>query len=213
MKKYDYILFDWDGCLAKTLDIHLESYKKTFAEHGVYPSDKEIVQEAFGDWSGPKKIGIKDLKGFNERYIKRVSLAYSQVVLYRNVRETLEKLKSRGKKIALITTSLRTVVSSGLQNNKLDHFFDVELYAEDVEKHKPDSEMLNKAIIELNGVKDRAIIVGDSKSDLGAAINTEIDSILFYPEHNKLFYDLESLKLFNPTYIVYKFEEILKIII
>lgn len=56
MKTYTYILLDWDGCLAKTLDLWLEVYQQTFAEYNIFPEDKAIIQQVFGDWNGPKKF-------------------------------------------------------------------------------------------------------------------------------------------------------------
>jgi pyrophosphatase PpaX len=213
MKQYEYILFDWDGCLAKTLDIHLDSYKKTFAEYGIYPEDRTITHEIFGSWDSPKKLGIKDIKTYTKKYLARADKACQAVVLYDGVKETLAILKKRGKKLVLITSSLRTTVKAALKYNGLENMFEIVLFSEDVSNIKPDPEVINLALEKLGGKKDQSIIVGDSKSDLGAANNAGIDSLLFYPEHNKKFYDLNMLKTYNPTYIINDFAEVLKIII
>lgn len=213
MKQYKFILLDWDGCLAKTLDIHLQSYEKTFAEYGIYPEDREITQKVFGDWNGPKKLGITDIDTYTKKYLNRVNKAYPTVGLYEDVFETLTVLKNMEKKLALITTSLKSTVQPALANNNLTNMFDVFLGSEDVIKHKPDPEIIFKALDLLNGEKNQAIIIGDSKSDLGAASNAGIDSLLFFPEYNKAFYDLKVLKTYNPTYVVTDFKEVLKIIV
>lgn len=212
MKQYKYILFDWDGCLAKTLDIHLESYKKTFAEFGIYPEDQTITEEVFGDWNGPKKLGIKDINAYTKKYLKRVNEIYPTVVLYEGVTETLNTLKDNGKKLALLTTSLKPTVQPALEHYNLTNMFEIFLSAEDVKNHKPDPEIINKAIKQLNGKKEQSIIIGDSKSDLSAANNAKIDSILYFPEHNKIFYSIDTLKTFKPTYTINHFKDILKII-
>lgn len=212
MKKYNYILLDWDGCLAKTLDIHLDSYKKTFAEYGIYPEDRIITQEVFGDWNGPKKLGIDDIDTYTKKYLQKVNETYPTVSLYEEVADTLNTLKNRGKRMALITTSLRSTVQPALEHNNLTNMFDIFLSAEDVKNHKPDPEIINKALAQLNGIKEKAIIIGDSKSDLGAANSARIDSILYFPEHNEMFFDLEILKSFHPTYIVKDFKKVLEII-
>jgi phosphoglycolate phosphatase-like HAD superfamily hydrolase len=64
----------------------------------------------------------------------------------------------------------------------------------------------------LSGSKQAAIMIGDSDKDLGAANNTGIDSILFYPPEHKKFYDLEKLRTLNPTYIVEELRQIEAII-
>ncbi len=42
MKRYDYILFDWDGTLARTLDIWLEALKAALLKRSYTLSDEEI---------------------------------------------------------------------------------------------------------------------------------------------------------------------------
>jgi len=213
MKKYQYILFDWDGCLAKTLDIWLEAYKVTFAEYDLFPNDKEITQTVFGDWEGPAKLGVQDTDEFFEKLLERVNAEMPTVQLYNNAFAVVESLKNEGKQLALITTSARETIQKPLENSQLESFFDTIITAEDVTNHKPDPEPVDKAISLLGGTKEQAIIIGDSKSDLGAAQNATIDSILYYPPHNEIFYDLNMLKSYQPMYIVNDLSEILKIVV
>lgn len=195
-----------------TLDLTLNAYKKTFAEYDVHPTNQEITHQVFGDWNGPKKFGVEDINGFTEKYLKRVHDGYPHVQLYDGVKETLTTLHEKGKKMALLTTSLDTTVQPSLEQHGLSHFFEFILTANDVSNHKPDPEVIHKALEKFGGDKDHSIIIGDSKSDLGAAQNAGIDSLLFFPEHNKPFYDEEVLKSFHPTYTVSEFKELLAIL-
>jgi pyrophosphatase PpaX len=213
MKHYNIVLLDWDGCLAKTLDIWLDTYKQTFAEYNLYPEDGVIIQQVFGDWNGPSKVGVTNIDEYTQKLLARVNEKYPSVQLYDNVFNVIESLRNKGKKLALITTSKKSTIQEALENNKLADSFDVILTAEDVVKHKPDPEIVNKAVEMLGGSKDEAIIVGDSKSDLDAAQNASIDSILFYPKHNEIFYDLSVLKSYKPTYTVDDFKQILDIVV
>lgn len=76
------------------------------------------------------------------------------------------------------------------------------LSADDVTKHKPDPEGIEKCISELDGIKAQTVILGDSKSDLG------VDSILNYPDSHNVFYDIGHLKTYKPTHIFKSFSEI-----
>lgn len=210
MKQYNYILLDWDGCLAKTLDIVLAAYKKIFAEFNIFPPDRVITQEIFGDWNGPRKLGITDVEIFSNKFVLEIDKTYPQVDLYDGVLDVLQTIKDMGKKMALLTSARRSTVEPALRNNNLTNMFDLILASEDVDKHKPDPEIIFKALEELNGTKDQAIIIGDSKSDLQAATNAGIDSILFFPDHNKSFYDLQELETYKPTYVVHNFKDILE---
>ncbi|MGH7204454.1 MAG: HAD family hydrolase [Candidatus Levyibacteriota bacterium] len=212
MKKYKYLLFDWDGCLAMTLDVWLQAYKEVFSEYNVYPEDREIALKVFGDWNAPLKFGINDVDTFTKKMITKVNERYSTLQLYNGVKDTLQTIKAKDKRLALLTTSTSTLVLPSLEYHKLKEYFDTILTAESVTKHKPDPEIIEKAINELGGSKELSIIIGDSKSDLGAAQNAGIDSALFYPEHNQVFYDLERLKSFNPTYTITKFDKLLEIL-
>ncbi len=212
MKTYKYIFLDWDGCVAKTLDLWMEAYRQTFQEFGVDLPEKTIAQEVFGDWNGALKFGIKENDLFNKKVVEKVDETYPMVKLYDGAFKTIAKLKKDGKKLALLTSSRRDLVFPALKNNNISTYFDLLLTAGDVKKHKPDPEIINKALTTFNCGKDEVIIMGDSKSDLGAATNAGISSILFYPEENETFYDFEFLKSFNPSFIVRKFDGILDII-
>ncbi len=212
MPNYQYILFDFDGCLARTLDIWLNAYKETFAEENLYPSDREITTQVFGDWNGPKKFGAKDNDQYTEKLLNRVNSNYPNAQLYANSVEILKYVKSLNKKMALITSSQLAMIDKALINNKIKNFFDTILTAEDVTKHKPDPEIILKALERLGGRKEQTLVIGDSKSDLGAAKNAGVDSVLFYPKSHQLFYELEYLKSFDPKYIIGNLTELKKII-
>jgi HAD superfamily hydrolase (TIGR01509 family) len=212
-KSYDYIFFDWDGCLAKTLDVILEIYRELFIKFGLPKTDQELIS-IWGDWRGPLKLGIseEDLPKWIEEYKAIVNLKSPNAELYDGAKEMLQQLKGNGKKLALLSSSEKFSIEPSLDRNNLREFFEFFLSANDVKKHKPDPEIIEKAISLIGGTKEKSIIIGDSKSDVGAAHNAGIDCILFYPKHNEQFYNKESLDKLNPTYIVNDFKEIFKIV-
>jgi len=73
MKTYNTILFDWDGCLAKTLNIWLAAYKTVFAEYGLKPDTETIMHTVFEDWNGSKKLGITDIDTYTEKLMNIVN--------------------------------------------------------------------------------------------------------------------------------------------
>lgn len=213
MKTYNTILFDWDGCLAKTLEVWLKAYKDTFAKYDIELSDQVIATQVFGDWRGAEKQGVQDLEGFNEQLMAKVNHDIKKVSLYDGVKDLLTSIKKTDRKIALLSSSVREFIEPALANHDLDGIFDVLLDGNDVEKHKPDPEVLNKAIKTLNANVSTTIMVGDSKSDLGAAKAANVDSMLFYPDSHKLFYDKNVLMSYKPTFVVSNFDDARKILI
>lgn len=208
-KHYEYILFDWDGCLAQTLEIWLNAYKVVFAEYSLYPSDREIAQQ-FGNYKGAAQFRIKDVEEFVIKVTKRADSDARTVKLYDNIIPLLNKLKN--KKKALLSSSPKGILYGALKHNNLFNYFDVILSAEDVIHHKPHPEMLEKGLSLIKGRKDSAIMVGDSNKDLGAANNARIDSLLFYPKDHAIFYDLKDLESYKPTYIISDFKDALSIL-
>lgn len=155
------------------------------------------------------KLGIKDVHEFNEKLLKHVNLGLAGVELYDGAREIIKNLFSEGRRLTISTSSTKSNFMPVFKRHQLEKYFSFILTSEDVKNHKPHPEIIDTTIRELNSKKPKTIIVGDSKSDLGAAQNAGIDSVLFYPENHKLFYDLEELKKYNPTYITSSFNDLL----
>jgi pyrophosphatase PpaX len=211
MNKYQYILLDWDGNLAKTLDMWLQIKRSTLAKRDIHLSDQEIA-ESFG---APREYferwGVQDIDIAIEEMDAIAKQLLPGVELYPDVLPVLEQLKERGKSMALITTSLRENVMGILNSYDMLQYFDLIIAHEDTVKHKPDPEPLEKALNELGGTKERAVMIGDSDKDLGAGLNAGIDTILFYPPEHEKFHKLDKLKELQPTYIVEDLRKILEI--
>lgn len=207
MKHYQYFLFDWDGCLAKTLEIWLEAYKSALKDFGATPPDEEVAHH-FGDWELPKYLAIEDFEGCNAAAVNIARKELQHVELYDGAREVLKSIKQRGNKLALLSSSSKDILHRGIAHNGLGDIFDVVLSGEDVSNHKPHPEVINKGLLALKGNKESAVMVGDSRKDLGAANNAGVDSILVYPPEHKLFYSLEQLQELSPTHTVRSLLEI-----
>jgi len=213
MKDYQYALFDWDGNLAKTLDIWLIATRAPLESRGIEVSDKTIAIQCFGrPIEGYTELGIKDIDTAITEMDTVAKKLLPEVELYPDALFVLEALKSKGKHTALITTSLRNNVVHLLDKYNIHHFFDVVITNEDTSHHKPHPEPLEKALEKLGGNKEKAIMIGDSDKDIGAGTNAGVDSILFYPDAHERFYNLHELQALNPTYTVRDFKEILEII-
>lgn len=212
-KSYDFVLFDWDGCLAKTLDLILNVYRQLFIEFGLPRSDEDLIS-IWGDWRGPLKLGISetDLPAWIEKYKAILKEKTPSVELYESAKDTLHVLKEKGKSLALLSSSEKSSIEPALDKHDVRKYFDIFLYADDVTHHKPDPEIILKALELLRGNKEKAIIIGDSKSDLGAAKNAGIDSLLYYPKHNQKFYNRESLTKLDPTYIIDDFNKVIELV-
>jgi pyrophosphatase PpaX len=212
MTKYDYILLDWDGNLAKTLHIWLKAMRIPLEKRGLKLSDEEIAtsfgapHEKFAEW------GITDIEATIDEMDIIAKQTLPSVELYPDALEVLEALHISGRKMALITSSLRENVMHTLERFNMLRYFDAIIANEDTKLHKPHPEPLEKALELLGGDKARAVMIGDSDKDMGAAQNAHIDSILFYPPEHKKFYNLATLQTYAPTYVVSDFRQVLGIV-
>ena len=212
MKQYDYILLDWDGNLAKTLDLWLNVFRQVLDEEGFHPTDEEIAASFGKTDEFFARLGVKDPAELYERSDQIGRKRLPNVELYPDALEVLQYLKDRGKATALITASNRANVEGLLEHYKMQKLFNVFIAREDITKQKPDPQSLQMAMERIGADPTLTVMIGDSDKDVDAAANAGIDSILFYPPEHKKFYDFEKLKRLQPTHIVDDFRTIMDII-
>lgn len=187
------VLFDWDGTLAQTLEVWLETFVEAFAEVGVYPTEEEICSH-FGNLKSHIDLGVPEED--HDRYFKALEAVYErlkEVDLYSGAYDALVELK-KNYKVGLVTSSNRNMINEALSNNRLSNFFDVIVSQEDTVKHKPDPEPLFVAMNHLDIQPEECIFIGDSDKDTGAAANANIPIVLYAPDTHLKYYDLEKLK-------------------
>jgi HAD superfamily hydrolase (TIGR01509 family) len=209
MKEYEYYLLDWDGNLAKTLDVWLMACRKVVERRGIHVTDEQIGS-SFGAFpTHMKEWGIDDCEDAIGEATELAMHELPNVDLYPDALGVLVGLVENGKHLALITTSSHENVQHLLEKHDVKKYFEVIIAADDTVHHKPHPEPLEKAIKLLGGTKEHAVMIGDSDKDLGAARNYGIDSILFYPGEHRKFYDFDKLKALEPTHIIDDFKKIL----
>jgi HAD superfamily hydrolase (TIGR01662 family) len=211
-KHYACVLFDWDGTLAQTLSILLDSYKTAMSNRGVHLPDAVIAQGfgAFPEYM--KQWGVPHIDETIEEADALTAHSLPQAALYPGAQATLKSLHEQGKKLGLITTSSRQYVQPILEKYGIYRFFGITLMGSEIKRHKPDPESLRQAMQQLGSSASETIMVGDSDKDLGAAHNAGIDSILFYPPEHHLFYKREYLERLQPTYGVDHLQAVLSIV-
>jgi HAD superfamily hydrolase (TIGR01549 family) len=212
MKKYQYILLDWDGNLARTLDIWLASLKASLEQRGHFLSDVEIGADFAAFKERMQDRGIADLDVIIEEADVLSYTKIPDVELYPDTLEVLEYLHKAGKKLALVTTSVHAQIDPLIERFNLGALFDTVVCGDDVTHTKPSAEPLEKAMSFLGADKASTVMVGDSEKDIAGATNAGVDSILFYPPMHTTYYDLEKLQAYNPTLVIEDFRELKKTI-
>lgn len=210
MKDYDAFLFDWDGTLARTLELWLEEIYKQHGVYGIEITRSQIARD-FGNLKAPLQYGLphEKLSEFQEGVNDAVRVLLPDVALYDDAADMLRHLKAEGKKLGLITTSLRPNLDTVMRKHEVEDLFDLIVTSEDVKTHKPDPEGINFAIAHLDVDKTKTVMLGDSDKDLQAAKNAGIDSILFYPEAHEVLLDLNDLLMHEPKHTLKAWRELI----
>jgi HAD superfamily hydrolase (TIGR01509 family) len=112
---------------------------------------------------------------FGEIYDRYDRDALTRWSLQRGAQELLQGLRTAGVRLALISNVGRLALGDALARLGLSTAFDAVVTRNDVGRAKPSGEGLRKALSLLHADPDRAMMVGDSLSDLFAARDAGVE--------------------------------------
>ncbi len=174
----DLVIFDLDGTLVDTALYIIMNYVHLFDKyHKKMPSLTDMVY-----FSGPPLEDIlpryfpdvpfdKLIREFRE-FSLRYSNHYSS--LYEGETDVLSSLKKAGYKLAVLTSKSREATIDNLQGFDIYQYFDYLLCVDDCPKPKPDPLGVNMILDKLKIERDRALVIGDSESDIVTGKNAGI---------------------------------------
>jgi phosphoglycolate phosphatase len=112
------------------------------------------------------------------------------------------------KKLAVATSNLKSAVFKMLDALNATHYFDLIITADDVQRPKPDPECLNYILEALHCSRDRALMVGDTPTDIltGKNAGTATCAVTYGIG------TLEELKPSEPDFVVQDILELRKIV-
>ena len=216
MAKYDTIVFDFDGVVADTAPDIVNCMRMVIETVGsTFRTDEHIAKSIGG---GAKKLlercldpefhGRIDgelLPMYNEYYDENCDV---YTTLYPGVKETLQEAKEKGIKTGLATMKVRRATLKICDTLGITQYFDTIVTPEDVSKPKPDPESVFKILCAVGSTADKAIIIGDTKTDILTAKNSGMDcAVVPYGYGN-----FDDMKSADPTYVINNVREILDIV-
>ncbi len=210
-KTYRVAFYDWDGCIAKTLDVWIAATKKVLAEEGLHSKDEDIVR-LFGNWEALRLLGHGDLEHAVERFLDYLRSDLQAVKMYPHALRTLRTLCRKGIRVAVLSTSRRESIEATDIYAAIDSCVKFFITADDVKHHKPHPESIHAALAKLKATPSEAIIVGDTDKDIIAAHNAGIDSVLFAPREHQDYYDLEAFRALCPTHTISDHHALLELV-
>ena len=178
------VIFDVDGTLVDSVDLHAEAWQQAFAKFGknidyqavrdqIGKGGNELMPHFFGK-KELEEIGddMKEFRGtlFKEKFIDKVKP-------FPQVRELLLRLKDEGKKIAVGSSAHKDELMHYLDLVGIKDLLDLTTSADDIEKAKPHPDIFKYILDKLALLPSDTIVVGDSPYDAEAAGRAQVQAI------------------------------------
>jgi phosphoglycolate phosphatase len=204
MHRYKLVILDWDGTLMDSVDRIVFSMQASAKVFSFEPPSYEQAKQIIG-LSLPKAIQTlfpnadeKEVQLLTAEYKHQyVAINTTPTPLFENALELLVNLRQENKLLAVATGKGRTGLQRVWQDTDTEHFFHASRCA-DESISKPDPDMINSLLKELNIQKHEAVMIGDTSFDLEMAQRAGVDSIgVTYGVH-----DDTILARYQPKHIV-----------
>ena len=200
------VIFDLDGVLVSTDELHFKAWKKLAEELGIHGFTKEdnmrqkgvsrmeslevVLEKTEQSYTLEEKVCLADRK--NSYYVEYLQELTEEAVL-EDVVLTLSDLREKGISIAVGSASKNTPLI--LQKTGLSSFIDQVSCGLDTTRSKPDPEVFYIAAKKLQLPPEECLVVEDSAAGIQAAKSAMMKSLSVGPEYKQLGAEYESYSL------------------
>lgn len=179
------ILFDVDGTLVDSVDLHARCWQEAFARYGKQVSFEKIRAQIGkgGDQLVPYFLPEEEVERYGEELSDfRSSLFQEQYMQkvrpFPKVRELFARIGQTGKRIALASSAKEDEIDHYIELLNVGDLIELRTTKDDVENSKPEPDIFAAAMQKLGIESPReALVVGDSPFDAEAAGRLTIPSI------------------------------------
>jgi phosphoglycolate phosphatase len=209
-RKYQLIVFDWDGTIIDSQAHIIRSMQRAIADEALQMPSQDAIRHIIG-------LSLNDaiatlFPHADPTSVERVAQLYREHFfaegeqpseLFDHAADTIHDLHARGYYLAVATGKGRQGLDIALRTTGLEPFFHITRCADET-RSKPDPMMLDEILTDLDLSAGDAIMVGDTSYDLDMASSQGMDSVaVSYGMH-----DVELLKTCNPTYLIDSIDQI-----
>jgi HAD superfamily hydrolase (TIGR01549 family) len=182
---YEAVLFDIDGTLIDSVDLHARAWQETLAAFGVDASF-DAVRAQIGKGGDqllpvfvpPEVLGTRqaEIETFRRDLFKREYLP--QVRAFGCVRSLFERIRDGGMRIGLASSANGDELKVYKRILQVEDLVDAQTSGDDVEKSKPAPDIFEVILAKLHiDSPTAAIVVGDSPYDAIAARRAGVRSL------------------------------------
>ncbi len=209
-KRYDLIVFDWDGTLMDSADLIVRSIRAASRDAGFQEPSEEASRHIIGLGLLEAMMHLfpdarqEDYQRLSDRYRHHYFLASEEGLnLFDGARETVAVLEEAGYLLAVATGKGRRGLDSAFESSGLGRHFHASRCA-DESFSKPNPAMLFDLMERLGVEPERTLMIGDTTHDLLMAENAGVESVaLCHGAHPR-----QTLEACSPLACLNDFEEL-----
>lgn len=191
MKRYELIVFDWDGTLMDSTAAIVRSIQAACRDLKLPEPEAARVRHVIGlglvealQYAVPE-LSVERYPQMVERYRHRYLARDHELVLFDGVVELIGDLAAAGYLLAVATGKSRVGLNRALVHSGLKAYFHSSRCADEC-LSKPHPQMLKELMVDLGVMPDRTLMVGDTSHDLLMAANAGVDALaVTYGAHSR----------------------------
>ena len=179
------VIFDIDGTLVDSVDLHAQAWKETFKEYGKNVPYEQVRHQIGkgGDQLLPVFFSREELEEFGKEMEEHRSKLFKREYMPRvrpfpKVRELFERIRADGKQIALASSAKEEELKVYKKIADIEDLVEEEASSDDAAKSKPHPDIFKAALEKLGDIKpSEAIAIGDTPYDAEAAGKLKLNVI------------------------------------
>ena len=181
-KRFDLLVFDWDGTLFDSTGTIVRSLQASCRDLDLTEPSNEQASHVIGlglsealRYVAPELTEDR-LPMLIERYRHHYLSLDQKIRLFDGIAELIERLHALGYQLAVATGKSRKGLDRAFANSSLGRFFASSRCADECFS-KPHPQMLEELMDEFSIPKDRTLMIGDTTHDLQMAVNAGVEGL------------------------------------
>ena len=171
------VIFDIDGTLVDSVDLHARAWQEAFAHFGKRVEYGRVRYQIGkgGDQLMPVFLSEEELERFGEELEEYRGELFKREYMPRvkgfpAVRELFERVRREGLRVALASSAKGDELKTYKKIARIEDLVEEETSSDDAEKSKPHPDIFEAALERLGDVRpSEAVVVGDTPYDAEAA--------------------------------------------
>ncbi|MFZ5524528.1 MAG: HAD family hydrolase [Pseudomonadota bacterium] len=208
-KRYDLIVFDWDGTVMDSTGVISGSIQAACRDLGLNVPDDETARHVIGlGLDQALRYAVPDMPDalrpeLVARYRHHFLAQDEKIPLFAGAKETIAELHAAGYWLGVATGKSNAGLSRAMEASSMSSYFHATRTA-DQTFSKPDPAMLIELMEEFGVSAERTLMVGDTTHDMQMAQNAKVDAVAVgHGAHPP-----EQLQELNPLALVRDFAEL-----